>query len=134
MKRAEEGRNCILFDCKFDPDTQRLHKVKQFRPQNTWNILITSVILTAGNRRKTNDTKVSKSTNNKRESLTLGQEGSWGSKPLHLADKQTDPGSWRGRFMANCIKVLGHCSFYQPYGFILNTGVVRWQHVSLSNY
>lgn len=40
MKRAEGGRNLILFDCKFDPDTQRLHKVKQFRQQNTCNILI----------------------------------------------------------------------------------------------
>lgn len=40
MKRTEGGKNLILFDCKFDPDTQRLHKVKQFRQQNTCNILI----------------------------------------------------------------------------------------------
>lgn len=40
MKKAEGGGNGIWFDCKFDPDTQRVHKVKQFSPQNTWNILI----------------------------------------------------------------------------------------------
>lgn len=52
QRRLNEGET-ILFDCKFDPDPQRLHEVKPLRPQKVWNILITTVIWRAGNRRKT---------------------------------------------------------------------------------
>lgn len=102
----------------------------------------TSVIWRAGNKRKTSDTEALKSTINKGKSQNIGTGKNLRLQALHLAGELTDSAKWCSGSMAHYIQVLsghlgltpGHCSFYQLYCLILNTGVVNWQHVSLSSY
>ena len=87
-RRLREGET-VLFDCKFDPDTQRLHKVKPFRPQNTWNTLLPQSSEEQAVREKQVTQEALRSTINRGKSQNIGTGKNLRLQALHLAGELT---------------------------------------------